>query len=179
MNDEYTVKQLKKMLEHEMSDTEPHYGATLSYHSGYAKPIIIDAGGLQALIEYYSTHDKDLDRKPEKVVETKDNTKVSYLYRDASNYKIYTDIVVKGHLTEDQKAEIWKTLPDEESFIPGKVGLPENRFSTTTEDDGPWFELLTIEDTDEKVTETTTAEEMYNGFLSAKEDGWYDPLWSE
>lgn len=59
-HDSYKVEQLRKMLAHETSVDEEHYGANLSHWHGDAKPLTIDAGGLRALIDYYSTHDTDL-----------------------------------------------------------------------------------------------------------------------
>lgn len=59
--DEYKVKQLKQMLEHETSKNEEHYGARLSHWRGDTNTLTIDAGGLKALIEYYSKHDTDLE----------------------------------------------------------------------------------------------------------------------
>ena len=58
--DSYKVEQLKKMLVHETSKTETHYGAHLSHWYGDSKELTIDAGGLKALIRYYSRHDTDL-----------------------------------------------------------------------------------------------------------------------
>ena len=53
---EYKIKQLMAML---MVETDPNpeisgYGAHLQYWTGDAKPINIDAGALQVLIDYYS-----------------------------------------------------------------------------------------------------------------------------
>lgn len=59
--DEYKVNQLKKMLKHETSKNEEHYGARLSHWTGDANVLTIDAGGLQALIEYYSHHNTYLE----------------------------------------------------------------------------------------------------------------------
>lgn len=59
--DEYKVKQLEKMLAHETSEHEEHYGARLRHGHGDTKVLTIDAGGLRALIDYYSTHDTDLE----------------------------------------------------------------------------------------------------------------------
>lgn len=59
--DEYKVKQLKKMLEHETSESEEHYGARLSHWYGDTNALTIDAGGLKALIRHYSKHDTDLE----------------------------------------------------------------------------------------------------------------------
>lgn len=58
--DEYKVKQLRQMLAHETSESEKHYGASLSHWYGDAKVLTIDAGGLKALIRYYETHDTNL-----------------------------------------------------------------------------------------------------------------------
>ena len=60
MGDPYKVEWLKKMLEHETSKTEEHYGARLSHWYGDSKVLTIDAGGLRALIRYYSKHDTNL-----------------------------------------------------------------------------------------------------------------------
>lgn len=61
--DEYKVNQLKRMLKHETSHDEEHYGAHLSHWHGDTNTLTIDAGGLKALIEYYSKHDTDLEGK--------------------------------------------------------------------------------------------------------------------
>lgn len=58
--DEYKVKQLQKMLAHETSEGEVHYGAHLSHGYSGAAHLTIDAGGLRALIEHYQSHDTDL-----------------------------------------------------------------------------------------------------------------------
>lgn len=54
MRDSYKVKQLYKMLEHEQSETEAHYGAHITHWASDSKPINIDAGAIKTLIEYYS-----------------------------------------------------------------------------------------------------------------------------
>ena len=48
------------MLLHETSKTEEHYGAHLTHWFGDTKPLTIDAGGISALIVYYSDHDTEL-----------------------------------------------------------------------------------------------------------------------
>lgn len=64
--DGYKVRQLEKMLAHETSETDEHYGARLSHWWGDTNTLTIDAGGLRALIKYYSEHDTDLEgRKAE------------------------------------------------------------------------------------------------------------------
>lgn len=54
--DEYKVKQLLRMLVHETGEAE-HYGARLSHHEAGTKVLTIDAGGLRALLSYYSQND--------------------------------------------------------------------------------------------------------------------------
>lgn len=53
MEFDYKIEQLKKMLESESDMATAGYGAHLSHWSGKAKPINIDAGALQCLIDYY------------------------------------------------------------------------------------------------------------------------------
>lgn len=64
-HDPYKVEQLLKMLAHETSQTEEHYGARLRHDGGDTNVLTIDAGGLRALISYYSTHTTDLENKAE------------------------------------------------------------------------------------------------------------------
>lgn len=61
--DSYKVNELQKMLAHETSDSEEHYGARLSHWYGDTNHLTIDAGGIRALIRYYSEHDTDLGAK--------------------------------------------------------------------------------------------------------------------
>ena len=71
------------------------------------------------------------------------NTRLGYLYRDAANWKKWTEAVVAGRPTEEELAMIMDSLDDGENFVPSKIGLPENRFDTVNPDDGPWFEINT------------------------------------
>lgn len=59
-SDPYKVKQLETMLAHETSNTKDHYGAKLSHQYSDTKTLTIDAGGLNALKEYYETHRTEL-----------------------------------------------------------------------------------------------------------------------
>ena len=51
------------------------------------------------------------------------NTRISYLYRDADNYKMQNSCVIMGVITEAQIAEIISCLDCGEYFIPRQVGL--------------------------------------------------------
>lgn len=96
------------------------------------------------------------------------NTKIYYLYRDASNYKVHNEAIVEGELTEVQITEIIHCLVDGENFVPHQVGLPEKKFDNTTEDDLDWFELYRdgFNLTEEEPTEDITAQELHQAFLA-------------
>ncbi len=110
------------------------------------------------------------------------NTLVSYLYRDADNYKNWNEAVVAGEITEDMEKTILSCLYEGEWFIPSQVGLPEVRFEDSpTEADHCYFELdesgftsLKEGEGDEDVC--ITAEELVKSFLAAK-DNWNDSLY--
>ena len=92
------------------------------------------------------------------------NTLITYLYRDACNYKVHNEAVVKGVTTPEQEQRILKSLQDGEFFIPRLVGLPEERFGTETEDDHPYFELKSISPTNTPVSCDLDIEEMVKAF---------------
>lgn len=60
MGDTYKVEQLKRMLEHELSDAGG-YGARLRHYGKDTKVLTIDAGGLKVLIKHYEEHDTNLE----------------------------------------------------------------------------------------------------------------------
>lgn len=69
------------------------------------------------------------------------NTKIYYLYRDASNYKQNNEIVVEGEFTEEQVNSIIASLEVGEYFIPENVGWECERFVEWGEDDHPYCEI--------------------------------------
>lgn len=103
----------------------------------------------------------------------KPNTLVPYLYRDANNYKVWNECVVSGRITDEQIHAIRDALMDGENFIPSMVGMPENKFDDTTEDDVDTFELLynRIEPTD-RTDAVITVDELVENFRAAKSHGW-------
>lgn len=98
------------------------------------------------------------------------NTRINYLYRDACNYKVHNEVVIKGTFTSEQIDEIIRCLSDGENFIPSQVGLPEQRFDEVTEDDTCWFELnrKDFEETKDEETSDLTIDEIVGAFLAAK-----------
>lgn len=104
------------------------------------------------------------------------NTRISYMYRDADNYKMYHEEVLRGEITPQQLMTIVCCLNEKEYFIPHQVGLPEIRFEQVTERDHPWFELCPEQDfssTNAEPTIEMTVDELVERFLAAK-DKWDD-----
>lgn len=60
------------------------------------------------------------------------NTRISYLYRDASNYKQHNEVTVPGTFSEEQIDVIIGCLDLGEYFIPKQIGFPEKRRRTIT-----------------------------------------------
>lgn len=67
------------------------------------------------------------------------NTRINYLYRDASNYKLYGSVIIPREITRQQIQEIMKyCLPfdgETRQFIPELVGFPKLEFDCPNEDD--------------------------------------------
>lgn len=98
------------------------------------------------------------------------NTKIEYLYRDASNYKVWNTAIIQGRLTDEQIDEIMACLQDGEYFVPSKVGLDEERFGDWTEDDTEYFELCRsgFSITGQKSTVPMRPDELVAKFQAAK-----------
>lgn len=92
------------------------------------------------------------------------NTLITYLYRDACNYKVHNEAVVKGLMTQEQEQRILNSLLDGEYFIPHLVGLPEERFATVTEDDHPYFEYQSLSPTNAPASCDMDVEELVKAF---------------
>lgn len=105
------------------------------------------------------------------------NTKISYLYRDASNNKVPNECIVRGLLTEEQTKAILDCRAGD-NFIPSQVGLPEKRFDRfDPEEDTCWFELYesSFDPTDAEATVDLSVDELVSHFLS-KKNRWEIPL---
>ena len=104
------------------------------------------------------------------------NTKISYLYRDADNYKMHNKCVIAGKLTTEQARTIKDSCEMGEYFIPRQVGLPERRFDRYDPAvDHCWFELDEdyFSETIEPPTVALTATELVNRFEGCK-NNWRD-----
>lgn len=99
------------------------------------------------------------------------NTKISYMYRDADNYKTWNEEVLKGEISAQQLMTIVDCLEDKMYFIPSQVGLPEVRFDDVTEADHCWFELCPEQDfssTEHAPTIDMTVDELVKRFQAAR-----------
>ena len=105
------------------------------------------------------------------------NTRITYLYRDADNYKTLNEVVVQGTFTDDEIDEIMGICDQGEYFIPRQVGLPEERFEKLDpQSDHCWFEIARedFEETSDPWTEPVTAREILAAFRRIRDTGWDD-----
>ena len=105
------------------------------------------------------------------------NTKIFYLYRDASNFKVLNACVIRGPITNDEIERILESCNRGEAFIPRVVGMPEKRFSSISQDDQPWFEFLdesSFTETAEEPTLDITAAELAAQFQKAHDNNEWD-----
>lgn len=108
---------------------------------------------------------------------SKPNTKITYLYRDASNYKIWEEVVVSGHISF---AEIEPCL-DGGFFIASQVGLPdlqgrwgEMGYDFPSDDDHVYVEIDAddIHPTADAPTVALSASELLDRFKQTASNGW-------
>lgn len=104
------------------------------------------------------------------------NTKLWYMYRDAANYKVHTDVVLTGEMTPEQWETILSCCEDREYFAPAKVGLEARDFVAIGykpyDDDPELFEIVEYSHTDLKPTVQMTVEELVAKFQEHK-GKWY------
>ena len=104
------------------------------------------------------------------------NTRIEYLYRDASNYKQRHDVVLDGEIAE---SDIRHCLWEGEYFIPSLVGLPDLQekfgrqgFAVPTEDDHPWHEIESVHRTASAKTVNVPAKRFLQWLRKCREVGW-------
>lgn len=81
------------------------------------------------------------------------NTKFSYMYRDASNYKEFNEVVFKGEITDKERNIINSSI--DEGFIPSQVGLEDllsRMVGFPSGDDHVWHEICDITLTKDEAT---------------------------
>ena len=101
------------------------------------------------------------------------NTRITYQYRDASNYKTQNEVIVKGQITMDQAKEILDCCESGEFFIPEQIGWDITRGKEVTEDDHCFCELGngSFEPTDKNATLDISVDDVVKLFHNAK-DNW-------
>lgn len=99
------------------------------------------------------------------------NTRINYMYRDASNYKSFNTAVVDGILSDTDCHTIYHCCDGDGGqhlFIPHMVGLPEKTFEDfgQYDDDHPWFEIgqFFAEGTNDAPTVDLTAKQLVENF---------------
>lgn len=122
------------------------------------------------------------------------NTRFSYLYRDASNYKNHGDVVFSGEFTPELEEKLTSVLNDGEYFIAHQVGIPEvflwdkdleydeypvelvgtARYKIDEEDDHVWHEFDGLSLTDAAPTDPRTIEEFIDEVVRQADLGWLD-----
>lgn len=96
------------------------------------------------------------------------NAKLTYLYRDASNYKFFCSIVLKGTLSYE---EVIPYLHEGDYFLPKKIGLKSLIPEQSNEDDHKWHELVSIEKTTEQDF-IASAETIKKAFIYQSKLNW-------
>ncbi len=101
------------------------------------------------------------------------NTKISYLYRDAANYKKFSEVIISGKLEMDTLEPFFY---ENQFFSPRHVGLPDLREFPLNEDDHPWHEITACTPTDEKYSITMKVQELWTRFRKMRDSDWKEVL---
>jgi hypothetical protein len=97
------------------------------------------------------------------------NTKITYLYRDAGNYKTRGEEVIEGTLT---LCQLTPFLIDTEFFIPHDIGLPNLQPHPWNEDDHDLHTVEEMKATQNKPTVDISAETLLSNFRKARAEKW-------
>ena len=92
------------------------------------------------------------------------NTKISYIYRDASNYKIWEYVVLKGTLNPKEHQAFIDLINKDDTFFPEHFGLNAPTFVglgyAPYDDDPKYHELMGIEAVEQPATSEMTIQEF-------------------
>jgi hypothetical protein len=95
--------------------------------------------------------------------------KVTYLYRDAGNYKFWGEFCILGDLS---LSDVRPYLFDHEYFVPEQVGLPSLVPEVQNDDDHSLHEFFDIRPS-EPGRHLCTSEELIARVRKADERGWF------
>lgn len=114
----------------------------------------------------------------EKLGGTEVNTKITYLYRDADNYKQFGTAIFKGAMTSQQLETILAHLDEDGGFIPGQVGMRDLQEMMATgwdnDLDHPFHEITSIKLT-EQPADNVSIDELARLFAEVSWDQDYHP----
>lgn len=97
------------------------------------------------------------------------NTKITYQYRDADNYKKWASVVIHGAI---QLSAISKFLFEKEFFIPSEIGLEDLQKLPFKSCDHVWHELLSVSKVNEKPTHNIEADHLLQLLRQASKVEW-------
>lgn len=103
------------------------------------------------------------------------NTKFNYLYRDASNYKNWGEVIFKGEYTPEMAVELTEYLDEGRYFIAHQVDIPEMFFDygkDSIEDDHCWHEYGDMVLTEQEPTDPRTIQQFIQQVKEESELGW-------
>ena len=98
--------------------------------------------------------------------------KITYLYRDAGNYKSWGEFCVLGQLSLD---DLRPHLFDCEFFVPEKIGIPSLVPEAQNDDDHLLHEFDRIEPTEPALC-PFTADELIERLRTANASGWFSEM---
>lgn len=109
----------------------------------------------------------------------KPNTIISFMYRDACNYKTYDTVAFDGPVTDEQVARFYAACEEDDWFVAEQVGLinparEDGTFSSRfpdEEDDHGYVELVDVSPTRQRATGGPISE-FLTRFEAAAADGW-------
>jgi len=101
------------------------------------------------------------------------NTKIYYMYRDASNYKQNESVVFSEKIKREHIDIIMKKMEEEEYFIPSQIGLADlqpRMTSYPSSDDHVWHEITDIQLTEEAPTDSRDIQQFVDELLQTEWD---------
>lgn len=99
------------------------------------------------------------------------NTRFTYMYRDAGNYKYFRTVVLTGSLDADDLQEY---LHEHHYFVPSAVGLDDLQPDPLTLDDHIWHEVFETRETEESPSIKTNSLDLVQKFRRAKNHDWWE-----
>ena len=108
------------------------------------------------------------------------NTRFNFMYRDASNYKYWGDVVFAGDIDDALSARLSRAFESTEFFIADQIGVREV-FPTDwplEQDDHCWHTFVETEITNEPADDARTISQFISDVERARIQGWkiFDPM---